>query len=213
MSEKGEIQNTTKIFSEYAGAYEEKFMDMDIYRDEFDLFCDLISEKNGRILEIGCGPGNCTRYLLEKRPDLDIYGIDVAPKMIDLARVNNPKARFERMDAREINKLTQKFDGIFCSFGLPYFSKKEAQQLIADAKSLLPSKGVIYLSTMEGTVSQSGYESPSTGTADKLFVNYHKADYLLEALKVNGFRDIRVKRFVTNSEEKTTTNLVIIAQC
>ena len=80
-------------------------MNLDIYNDTYDLFCDKIEKINPQVLEIGCGPGNITRYILSKRPDLKIYGIDIAPNMIKLAKENNPTANTKYIVNRALRSL------------------------------------------------------------------------------------------------------------
>lgn len=77
---------TFTTWNKIAETYEKKFMDLDLYNDSYDLFCANIIKQNPNVLEIGCGPGNITRYLLSKRPDLTIEGLDIAPNMIELAK-------------------------------------------------------------------------------------------------------------------------------
>ena len=64
------------IFNKLAKMYQDKFMNVDLYSESFDLFCNAIQKENATILEIACGPGNITKYLLNKRPDFNILGID-----------------------------------------------------------------------------------------------------------------------------------------
>ena len=40
--------------------------------------CNLITKDKAKLLEIGCGPGNITKYLLSKRTDFNIFGIDTS---------------------------------------------------------------------------------------------------------------------------------------
>jgi len=188
-------------------------MDMDLYSDTYDLFCDLIDKKNAEIFEIACGPGNITKYLLTIRPDFRILGIDIASKMIDLAKINNPTAKFQLMDCRDIGRLDKKYDAIMCGFCLPYLSREESEKLISDAAGLLRSNGVLYLSTMEDDCNKSGFESPSFGGEDKMYIYYHQADYLTNALKNNGFKIIELQRKNYPEEDETfTTDLIIIAK-
>lgn len=109
-------QITFQTWNKIADLYQEKFMDLDLYNDSYDLFCKQIKVHQAHILEIGCGPGNITKYLLEKRPDFQLLGTDIAPNMIVLAKKNNPTAEFQVMDARHIHQLSQKYDGIICGF-------------------------------------------------------------------------------------------------
>ncbi len=200
----------TEVFNKCANAYQDKYMDVGLYADTFDLFCDYLPKENARILELACGPGNITKYLLRKRPDFKILGIDLAPNMIGLAKINNPGAEFQLMDCRDIHQLHKKYDAVMCGFCLPYLSKEETMKLISDVPKLLKSDGIFYISTMEDDYSKSGFQTSSSG--DQLFVHYHQADYLIHALKENGFEIIalRRKKYPTNDETKIT-DLVIIA--
>ena len=198
------------VFDKYANEYQAKFMDVGLYHDTFDLFCDNIKKENADILDIACGPGNITQYLLKKRPDFNILGIDLAPNMIHLAKINNPSAEFQLLDGRDIGTLPRKFDAVMCGFCLPYLSKEESVKLISDAASLLKPDGMLYLSTMEDDYSKSGIESSSAG--DQVFMHYHQEDYLTEALVDNGFNIIDVQRKCYPGKNDTiTTDLVIIA--
>lgn len=199
------------IFNKYANEYQDKFMDVSLYGDSLNTFCDLITKENATLLELACGPGNITKYLLSKKPDLVITGTDLAPNMVMLARQNNPAASFEVMDCRLVSALAEKFDAVMCAFCLPYLSKEETNKLIADINDLLNEGGVCYISTMEDEYTKSGYETGSKG--DQVFMHYYKADYLINELKKNNFiiADISRKTSVmTNGKE--VVDLVIIFQ-
>ena len=98
-------KETFETWNKMASLYQVKFMDLDLYNDSYDIICKSITKKGASILEIGCGPGNITRYLLSQRPDYNILGIDIAPNMIALAQKNNPTAKFKVMDCRRIGEL------------------------------------------------------------------------------------------------------------
>ena len=204
------VHTPEEIFNKYAGEYQHKYMDVGLYHDSLDLFCDHIRRENAEILEIACGPGNITRYLLDKRPGFNILGIDLAENMIELAKINNPEAEFVCMDCREIAKLDKKYDGIMCGFCLPYLSKEEAIQLIEDASRLLRPGGMIYLSTMEDDYAKSGVQTNSGG--DQVYMYFHRADYLIDALEKNGFTLVNMKRQgYPKPEDTLTTDLLIVA--
>lgn len=199
-----------EIFNKHASAYQNKFMDVSLYHDTFDIFCNHIKNQNAEVLELACGPGNITKYLLHKRPDLKIFGTDLAPNMIELARINNPEAEFDIMDSRAIEKLEKTYDGIMCGFVMPYLSKEEAIKLISDSFAILNPKGVLYISTMEDDYSKSGFRTGSAG--DEIYMHYHQADYLTEALKDNGFYIIDIQRKIYPEQDNiNTVDLIIIA--
>ena len=160
------------------------------------------------MLDIACGPGNVSKYLLQQKPDLQILGIDLAPKMIELARSNNPTAEFKVMDCRDIFSLNKKFDAVMGGFCLPYLTKEEATDLIRTLSEILNKKGVLYLSTMEDDYEKSGFQKSSDGK-DQMFIHFHQADYLQEALEKSGLqlRAIERKEF----PEAKTMDLILIA--
>jgi 2-polyprenyl-3-methyl-5-hydroxy-6-metoxy-1,4-benzoquinol methylase len=203
---------TFQTWNEIANIYQEYFMDLDMYNDTYDLFCDLVKKENAKIFEIGCGPGNITRYLLRKRPDFEIEAIDVAPNMIQLAKINNPTATFKEMDCRDISAMNLIFDAIMCGFCIPYLSKEDCAKLINDSAELLNSNGIIYLSAIEGDYNLSGYETSSKGD-HKAYVYYYKPDFIQELLELNNFKVVELfKKSYTKSDGTKSIHLIFIAQ-
>ena len=154
-------QNNIQTWNTLADAYQQKFMDLDLYNDTYNRFLELLPKPDARIFEIGCGPGNITRYLLAQNPALQITATDVAPAMLQLAKNNAPEANFMLLDARETSTVKEQFDGIVCGFCLPYLAKEDCRKLIADCARLLPAEGIFYLSTLEGNYQRSGYQTGS----------------------------------------------------
>jgi cyclopropane fatty-acyl-phospholipid synthase-like methyltransferase len=206
-------QAAIRVFDQLAEVYQEKFMDVSLYQDSLDLLCRLL-KKDAKVLELACGPGNVTRYLLSKRPDLRILGTDLAPNMLDLARANNPDADFQLMDCRDLDTLDVKYDGIICAFGLPYLSKEEAVKFIVDAGKTLSPEGFLFLSTMEDDYEKSGWQKPSSGEEGlSAYIHFHQADYLETALKESSFDIINMHRVKSpEQKEKTEIDLLITAQ-
>ncbi|MDB5221477.1 MAG: Methyltransferase type 11 [Chitinophagaceae bacterium] len=183
-------QETFDTWNKVAKLYQDKFMDLDLYDDTYDTFCEEVKIENATILEIGCGPGNITKYLLNKRPDFRIEGIDISPNMIELAKANNPTVNFKVMDCREIDKLHSTFDGIICGFCLPYLSESDSSKLVKDCGNLLNDKGVLYISFVEGDYSKSGFQTASSG--DRTYFYFHTLESLRKELANNNFETIKL---------------------
>lgn len=192
-----------------AKLYQDKFMDMNLYDDSYDSFCEKTGSENAEILDIGCGPGNITKYLLNKMPGFRITGVDVSPNMIALAKVNNPTAAFTVMDCREIDQLPTKFDGIVCGFCLPYLSRPDCAKLVKDCACLLNDHGIVYLSFVEGEYSHSGFLAASTG--DRTFFHFHSLDSLTKELTRNQFDIIEVfnKSYKRNDATEEVQTIII----
>ena len=188
------LRETIETFNKSAKKYQDKFMQIDLYDKTFDKFCNLIKKQNPSIFEIATGPGNVTKYLQNKRPDFDIFGIDLAPEMINLAKQNNPNAEFEVMDCRNIIAIDRKFDGIVCAFCLPFLSKNESKILIENSFSLLNTEGLLYLSTMEGDYEKSKYETTSFSGQNQIFFYYHQENFISDCLKESGFEILEIQK-------------------
>lgn len=206
------VKAAADVFNQYALEYQERFMDVSLYHHSLDLFCKHLSQANASVLELACGPGNITKYLLSQLPTLQISASDLAPNMVELAKQNNPSAQCYVMDCRALNTIHQNFDALMCGFCLPYLSPSEAQQLIQDGSILLNKNGIIYLSTMiEDEQHQSGIQTNSKG--DEVMMYFHQADYLKSALKQHGFILLdEIYQDFPNSEQKTNTDLILIAK-
>lgn len=178
-------KETVSTWNNIAPLYKEKFMDLSLYNDSYDAFCKLLPTNNSKVLELGCGPGNITKYLLSKRPELDILATDIAPNMIKIAQENNPTAQFEVMDARRINEIKKTFDGIVAGFTIPYLNAEEVQQFIKDAYHLLNIQGLLYLSFVPGSPAQSGYK---TGSGGRVYFYYHELENIQSILRKSGFK-------------------------
>ncbi len=198
------------IFNKYANLYQEKFMDVSLYEDSFKFFCTAIFKPKASVLELACGPGNVTKRLLNIRPDLKVFGTDLAPNMVQLAKQNNPSATFEVMDCREVKHLNKKFDAIMCGFCLPYLSKEEAIKLISDCATILNESGIFYISTMEDDNSKSSFKKGSKG--DEIFMNYHEEAYLKKALEENGFKIKFTDRKNSTSNNEPVIDLILVAK-
>ncbi len=199
------------VFDKNAQLYEEKYMDVSLYDNRLNRLCDLIEKSDARILDVACGPGNITKYLLDKRPNFQVLGIDLSKNMLELAKKNNPTAEFQQLDCMDILSLNQKFDVIIASFLLPYLSKRETIGFIRRATMMLNDKGILYLSFMEGDYKKSAFQtSPSTG--EKLFTYLHQIGYITFEIIMNGYEKSIIQRKRSISNGKEICDLILIAQ-
>jgi trans-aconitate 2-methyltransferase len=63
-------------------------------RPSRDLIARIPLENPGRIVDLGCGPGNSTEQVRRRWPHAEIEGIDNAPQMLDAAARAYPAARW-----------------------------------------------------------------------------------------------------------------------
>jgi cyclopropane fatty-acyl-phospholipid synthase-like methyltransferase len=203
---------TLQSWNKLAQAYHDKFSEMDLYDPTYDHFCDAIENDTARVLELGCGPGNVTKYILNKKPNYSILATDTAPTMIELGKINVPKAQFQLLDVRDMVDLNQTFDAILAGFVVPYLNSEETKQFIADSVQLLNDNGILYFSCIEKDISYSDSQTSSDGKIT-MEVNYHDSASLIQSLEENQFKIVSLFRIdYPKPNGASDIHLIIIAQ-
>ena len=203
-------QITKQTYNDVADLYEQTFMGSDLYSSSYDRFLKLI-KPGSSVLEVGCGPGNVSRYLLNQKPDLKITGIDYAEQMIQRSKVNNPKVNYKVLDCKEIDTLKMKYDVAFSAFCTPYLSLNDCKKLFTAFADIIKPEGFLYLSTMEGDPLTSGYQGSSSHDG-KVYIYYHQKRDLVESLESNGFEIIDSFRQAYKNKDAEATDLFIFAK-
>ena len=208
-------QQTIETFDAVAEQYWQKFKDFKLYQPSYDWFCDYLPQHPPQnqvdLLEIACGPGNVSHYLLKKNPSIKLCGIDLAPKMVALAKKHNPQAQYSLLDCRQILSLNQTFDAIMCGFCIPYISEHDYQKLIKDMAAMLNPSGVLYLSTTLGSQSEEGFKGSSSANG-AVYVHYHALDDILNCLTHHGLQIIGHKNLIHRHNEQSTEDVFILAK-
>jgi len=105
----------------------------------------ILKKNNAKgVLDVGCGLGKVTAYLAQK--GLDVVGIDVSERLINLAREkaekNNLNIPFEIIELDKF-QAEEKFDAVLFAGVLEHI--EEEVQMMSDAKRLLNENGKIVI--------------------------------------------------------------------
>src|SRR3954470_593263 len=100
---------SASAFDHLSERYRDKYVGLTLYDDSYRQFCACLKPGRARVLDAACGPGNGSRYLMAQRPDLDLLGIDLAPRMVALAQEAVPLANFAVHDCRRLADLQRRF--------------------------------------------------------------------------------------------------------
>jgi ubiquinone/menaquinone biosynthesis C-methylase UbiE len=71
---------------------------------------------DGRIVDVGCGPGQWTNYLHEN--GLEVVGVDPVPALIDHARQRYPGATYRVGDAGQLDMGDASLGGVLAWYSL-----------------------------------------------------------------------------------------------
>lgn len=100
--------------------------------------------KTGRIIDVACGVGGTTRYLLKYYKPLDVIGTNISAGQLQTARRNAPDCDFILMDSARLAFQEASADSIICVEAAFHFSTRE--RFLQEAYRVLKSGGYLVLS-------------------------------------------------------------------
>lgn len=101
--------------------------------------------KGSTMLDIGCGDGVMMHAMLMLRPDLYIDGIELSPKLTELAKINNPESEIlcGNIMGMDISNIPKKYDYVFSFSFLQYIPAKDIAHLQSRIQDFVLNNGVI----------------------------------------------------------------------
>ncbi len=103
--------------------------------------------KSGLILDVGSGTGVPHAKLLVEKGFI-VLGIDISPKMIQIAEKNVPRAQFLELSMTDLN-YENKFDGALSSFSMLLLDPPRFKDVARRIACSLKKKGLLYLALNE----------------------------------------------------------------
>lgn len=203
-----ENRRAVKAFDAAADLYQQKYMNVSFYNTPLLMFCEHLPV-DAAILDLGCGPGNFSKYLYQYSPSFKIIGIDGSQEMIRLAQLNVPEAEFIVADCREFGVVYEQFDAIICSFLLPYLNKTESEGLVLQIGEMLGDKGKLFLSFI--TDDQNSWEMVTSSKGDVIKLNYYSDEFIEQMLISSGFRVVLKELFLSPNRAQVKNDCVIVA--
>lgn len=204
-------QVSVNTFDRLAETYAGKYLALDTYDAYYREFCSHVPRQGASVLDVACGPGNVSAFLVRERPDLQVLGIDLAPNMVRLAQTHVPSARFLVHDCRHLADLGRVFDGIAYAFGLNYLNQDEAEQFFESLGKVLAPNGALYLSAMSGPRERSGLQTSSSG--DQVHVYYRPRQEIERLVQSAGLELVFLDEIASPANASNpTVDVVLVAQ-
>ena len=129
-------------FANRAGKYDEKFEGR-LSSVFYQLIYDNISlPDHAKVLDVGCGTGTVLKTLSETH-SIEGYGIDVEPKMLDVARKKCPQLDIRLCSCDSTPFADNTFDAVIACMAYHHFPDKEA--FAREALRILKPGGMLYI--------------------------------------------------------------------
>lgn len=183
-----EIHNVTRqAWDKAAGKYHELFKnemnEKPFDREVLDRFAAGLPE-NALICDAGCGPSaHIGRYLFDK--GMNVFGIDISEKCIEIAKEYNPEMKFECTDFLDWQQEEDSLDAIISFYSVIYTPKKEINEVLDVFYRVIKPGGKLLIVVKKGDFE--GFQESLLGIdVHPYFVEYTEEE-LESALKISSF--------------------------
>ncbi|MEY9836531.1 class I SAM-dependent methyltransferase [Streptacidiphilus sp. EB103A] len=189
MNTEGWLADTRTSYDTVAASYADQvrnLLDETPYeRAVLALFADLVrANGGGPVADVGCGPGRITAYLCDL--GVDTFGIDLSPAMIESARREHPRLRFEIGSMTDLDLSDASMAGLVAWYSLIHIPDDEIGSVLAHFRRVLRPGGPLLLSFHVGDETQlktQGYG----GHPMKVHVHRRRPDQVAAWLNEAGF--------------------------
>lgn len=183
-----EIRDRTRAYFDAVGLrYFELFQD-ELEQKPYDRellkrFAGLVG-RGAKVCDAGCGPcGHITRFLADQ--GLDLTGVDLSGRCIDLARAAQPALAFRMMDMLRMDFETGSLGGLVAYYSILYTPKVHLPVLFKEIHRVLKPGGKVLVVVKEGE--GEGWIDDPMGSGVPTFFASFKATELKTILESSGF--------------------------
>lgn len=199
---------TIGSYNQCAARFNELYHDNGGYQDFIQKFSDFLTER-AVILDLGCGPGNVSKFLSQQGKGYQIIGVDLSTGMLEIAKRNVPEQTFMVGDIRYL-EFKRQFDGIIASFSIIHLDTVETTKLFGDCYNLLKDGGYFYISFMADGCS--GFETTNFSD-NEIYFNYLIPEEIVNVLENTGYQIIeKYFRSYYRMTEKVVRDVIVIAK-
>jgi len=182
------MKKYTKKTIEFYDKHVEKYFESGgvVLENKMNKFIELL--QGNKILDVACGPGHDTDYLMKK--GFNCLGIDLSKKMIEFAKKRH-KGKFRVADFLNLKFKENSFDGIWCSSAFTHIDKSDLSKTLLDFKRISKSNGIF------GIIVPENQERKQKKSDSRIFTMFEKEE-LENYLTESGFKILWSETFSFN---------------
>lgn len=146
-------------------------------------FAELVREAgNGPVADIGCGPGRVSAHL--HGLGLSVFGIDLSPQMIAVARRTYPGLRFEEGSMTALDLKDGSLAGIVAWYSIVHIPQELLPEVFAEFHRVLAPGGYLQLAFQVGD--ELSHRTEARGHEVSLDFHRRQPDRVAELLRQAG---------------------------
>lgn len=134
-----------RIAEPYAEAFFDELERKPFDRDLLDRFARSV---NGPVCDLGCGPGHVTAYLALR--GVTVVGVDLSPRMIDIARRRHPRGQYQVGDMRRLHAPPGSFGAMLSLYALIHVRRDEVVSVLREMWRVIKPAGKLLLAGHKG---------------------------------------------------------------
>lgn len=105
-------------------------------------FADAVRGR-GEVCDMGCGPGHVTRYLHDAK--IEVFGLDLSQRMVEVARTLNPGLRFVEGNMMALPMASGQLAGIAAFYAIVNIPRAALLGVFREMQRVLVSGGLLLL--------------------------------------------------------------------
>jgi SAM-dependent methyltransferase len=136
-----------RIADEYARRLFNELHHKPLDRELLDRFATLVAGR-GAACDMGCGPGQVARYLRDA--GAEVFGLDLSPRMLEVARQINPDISFREGDMLALDLPDGALSGIAAFYAIVNIPLPSLPQVFQEMERALQPGGLLLLAFHTG---------------------------------------------------------------
>jgi SAM-dependent methyltransferase len=132
------------VAADYAERFRDELAGQPLDRAMLGAFADLVlADGAGSVADVGCGTGRVTAHLHEL--GLSVFGIDLSPRMLAMARRNHPHLRFAEGSMLALDLPDGRLGGVLAYYSIIHIPDDRLPAVFAEFHRVLSPGGHLLL--------------------------------------------------------------------
>ncbi len=191
------LDETIDIYNSVASTYASQALVNSPVRQQ-EYFVSLLPTE-GKILDVGCGSGRDCAFFSEK--GFKVTGIDRSEKLLELARIAAPRAKFYSADMRKLSFEKNMFDGIWACASILHIKHTDVADVFKSFFSILKPEGILFVNVKKGEGEK--YLEESSIPGKKRFYSLFSKEKLRKYCKDAGFTVLEIEEYTSHGNGTT----------